>query len=592
MENTIAAILIESLLERIERDRSIGSVSSLEREALSQALVALRNSDAGASTTFSAAPVAALEPIAPAMVAQAKVPAVPAVVVEAVEAVEEPAPLPVAYPAEPVVALVLTAIERDTPTDPDVMLCLDFGTAMSKAFASVKPDEQLELELGAAAGRAGYTLPSSVFIGDNGKAYFGFEALDQSQDLIGSGRERLDSIKSWLSLRREGDLDGEPCVLSKSLNPTALKLTQGDLIRIFLAYLTDMAGIAMASYTIEDKDIQRYALRRFARPCWPDQAQAKWADALMRTMMADAQILADTFSGRWAGGIDVAELKAAVEQLKGLSKKPDYLIAEGVPEPVAVAAGAFEDMENLRDAFMVVDVGAGTTDFGLFVSTRRPGEDEVRVFQVPASIQGLMQAGDKVDGMLRVYIAQKESIDTADNAGRMNMADLGRRIRGLKEALFKSGKLEYALADGTVGQVRLDEFLSDARIGRFASAVEAGFKKSLEAVDGSWLRWLSAPGVHLRVVLAGGSSQLPMMKALAKGSIEINGFKIRREEISPRPQWVEDASEELQAVYPQLAVAIGGSAEYMPETLLAPPVFAGGTTQTKYVAGRMHVAGA
>ncbi|RJP67024.1 MAG: hypothetical protein C4535_12075 [Comamonadaceae bacterium] len=492
----------------------------------------------------------------------------------------------------PEVDLVLTANERSAPTDPDVMLCLDFGTAMSKAFASVQPDEHLELELGVAAGRTGHALPSSVFVGDNGKAYFGFEAIDRSQELIESGRERLDSIKGWLSLRREGDLDGELCVLSKALNPTAFKLTQGDLIRIYLAYLTDMAGMAMASYSLEGKKIQRYALRRFARPCWPDQAQAKWADALMRTMLAEAQILADTFSGRWAGGIDVAELKAAVEKLKRVGKMPDYLIADGVPEPVAVAAGAFEDMENLRDAFMVVDVGAGTTDFGLFVSTRRPGEEEVRVFQVPASIQGLMQAGDKVDGMLRVYIAQKESIDTADNAGRMNMAALGLQIRSLKETLFKAGKLEYVLADGTVGQVGLEEFLADERVQRFGSLVEKGFVDSLRGVDASWLRWLSAPGVSLRVVLTGGSSQLPMMKAMAKGPIQINGFEIRREEVSPRPQWMEDVSEELQAMYPQLAVAIGGSAENMPEALTAPPVFGGGTTQSQYVAGRMQVTGA
>lgn len=576
MENKIAAVLIQSLLERIERDHSIGSVSSLERAALWQALAALTNAGDSAPSTHTA------EPVVPVVVEQTKVP---------VTEFKEPAPGTASTPSLPAVELVLTAIERDSPTDPDVMLCLDFGTAMSKAFASVKPYEHLELELGAAAGRAGHTLPSSVFIGDDGKAYFGFEAIDLSQDLVESGRERLDSIKGWLSLRREGDLDGESCVLGKLLNPTAFRLTQGDLIRVYLAYLTDMAGLAMARHSIEGKKIQRYALRRFARPCWPDQAQATWADAQMRSMMAEAQILADTFSGRWGGGIDVAELKAAVEQLKSLSKKPDYLIVAGVPEPVAVAAGAFEDMENLRDAFMVVDVGAGTTDFGLFVSTRRPGEEEVRVFQVPASIQGLMQAGDKVDGMLRVYIAQKESIDTADNAGRMNMADLGRRIRGLKEALFKAGKLEYALADGTVGHVSLDEFLADERIGRFGSAVEAGFIKSLQALDESWLRFLSGQGVRLRVVLAGGSSQLPMMKALAKGSIQVNGFEIRREEASPRPQWMDDASEELQAVYPQLAVAIGGSAEHMPETLTAPPTFGGGTTQSRYVTGRMQVTG-
>ena len=580
MENKIAAVLIKSLLERIERDQSIGVVSSLEREALLQALAALGEPQISVSEVSTAAPVVS------APVEQAKQP------VAEVKAQGPVAVAAEAAPTLPEVDLVLTANERSAPTDPDVMLCLDFGTAMSKAFASVQPDEHLELELGVAAGRTGHALPSSVFVGDNGKAYFGFEAIDRSQELIESGRERLDSIKGWLSLRREGDLDGESCVLSKALNPTAFKLTQGDLIRIYLAYLTDMAGMAMASYSLEGKKIQRYALRRFARPCWPDQAQAKWADALMRTMLAEAQILADTFSGRWAGGIDVAELKAAVEKLKRVGKMPDYLIADGVPEPVAVAAGAFEDMENLRDAFMVVDVGAGTTDFGLFVSTRRPGEEEVRVFQVPASIQGLMQAGDKVDGMLRVYIAQKESIDTADNAGRMNMAALGLQIRSLKETLFKAGKLEYVLADGTVGQVGLEEFLADERVQRFGSLVEKGFVDSLRGVDASWLRWLSAPGVSLRVVLTGGSSQLPMMKAMAKGPIQINGFEIRREEVSPRPQWMEDVSEELQAMYPQLAVAIGGSAENMPEALTAPPVFGGGTTQSQYVAGRMQVTGA
>lgn len=579
MENKIAAVLIKSLLERIERDQSIGAVSSLEREALIQALAALGDPQISVTAVPVAAPVVAV-PVEPATVA--------------VEEVKTPVPAVVAAAASalPQVELVLTAIERNTPTDTDVMLCLDFGTAMSKAFASVEPLEHLELELGAAAGRTGHTLPSSVFIGDNGKAYFGFEAIDRSQELIESGRERLDSIKTWLSLGRDVDLDDELCVLPKALNPTALKLTRGDLIRIYLAYLTDMAGVALASHKLEDETIQRYALRRFARPCWPDENQAKWADALMRTMMAEAQILADTFSRRWAGGIDVAELKAAVEQLKRLGKRPDYLIAAGVPEPVAVAAGAFEDMENLRDAFMVVDVGAGTTDFGLFVSTRRPGEDKVRVFQVPASIQGLMQAGDKVDSMLRVFISQKESIDTADNAGRMNMAALGLQIRDLKETLFKAGKLEYVLADGTVGQVSREEFLADERVRRFGALVEKGFIESLQAVDASWLRWLSAPGVSLQVVLTGGSSQLPMMKTLAKGPIQVGDFEIRREEVSPRPHWMEDAADELQTMYPQLAVAIGGSAEHMPETLTAPPAFAGGATRSEYVAGRMQVTGA
>lgn len=558
MDNKTAATLLASLMERVEREQTIGIMSSLERQALRRAIVALSE---GSDLTL--APDTAKPPI--------------------IEIVPPP----------PTVELVLDSLARDAPSDPAVLLCLDFGTAMSKAFASVAPNKHIDLALGAAAGTNGYTLPSSVFISDDGMAYFGFEAIDRSQDLIDSGRERLDSIKGWLSLRREGNLDGEACLLLPTLNPTDHRLTQGDMIRIFLAYLTDMAVTALGEHEVGGKEVGRYAKRRFARPCWPDAAQAKWADNLMRSMLAESQILADTFSGRWTGGVAIAELKTAVEQIKVLGKRPDYLIDIGVPEPVAVAAGVIEDRQNLRDAFMVVDVGAGTTDFGLFVSTRMPEnkDDAPRVFQIPASIQGLMQAGDKVDSMLRVFIARKECVDTTDNSGRMILDDLGRRIRGLKEVLFKTGKLEYALADGTVGHVTVDEFLADETMKRFGLAINAGFKKALQAVDDSWLHWLAMDGVRLHVVLTGGSSTLPMMKTLGQGMIEVKEFRILREQVDPRPAWLDQVSGELSAVYPQLAVAIGGAAESLPETLTAPPVFGGGGGRSSYVAGRLQISG-
>lgn len=589
MDNKIAAILLTSLMERVDREQSMGIMSSLERQALQLAIQALVDgNDQPLHPVPSEPPLIETPPVPSDIDVTPTSQAAPVVQKPATESPATSTP-----PALPKVKLLLDAINREKPSDPDVLMCLDFGTAMSKAFAAVAPDEYLDLELGAAAGRNGYTLPSSVFIADDGKAYFGFEAIELSQELVDSGRERLDSIKGWLSLRREGNLDGNAFLLQPALNPTAYKLTQGDLIRIYLAYLTDMADIALGAYQVNEKTVDRYVKRRFARPCWPDAAQAQWADKLMRSMLAEAQILADTFSGRWAGGIDVAELKAAVEEIKILGKRPDYLIDVGVPEPVAVAAGAIADSENLRDGFMVVDVGAGTTDFGLFVSTRMPNneDDAPRIFQVPASIQGLMQAGDKVDGMLRTFIARKESVDTSDSSGRMIMADLGRRIRGLKEVLFKTERLEYALADGTVGHVALEDFLADETVKRFGLAINVGFKKALEAVDDTWLRWLAMDGVRLHVVLTGGSSELPMMKALGLGMIEVRGFRILREPVDPKPEWMDGVSGELSAVYPQLAVAIGGVAETMPETLTAPPVFAGAGGRTRYTAGNLQLSG-
>lgn len=571
MNESIAAALLTSLLERIDRDKTIGTVSSLEREALQRAVRALGGDAPEAPLAKSPAPT----PSGPA--GEAPAPAA------------QHAPVVAELPS---VQLVLNALVEEAPNNPDVMLCLDFGTAMSKGFAQSLDGEHVELALGRSAGGRGHALPSSVFISDDGKAYFGQEAIDLSQDLGASGRQRLDSIKGWLSLRKEGNLDSESCVLEPDLNPTAVRLTQGDLMRIYLAYLTDVATTALAQHEHKGASIGRYVKRRFARPCWPDEKQTDWADSLMRSMLCQAQVLADTFSGRWPGGIPVTELKAAIEQVKKLDRLPSYLIEAGIPEPVAVAAGAFDDMENLRDAFMVVDVGAGTTDFGLFVVTRRSEDDEVRVFQVPASIQGLMQAGDKVDNLLRTFIARKESIDTADNAGRMNMADLARKIRSLKEALFIAGQVDYTLPDGTIGHLTLKEFLADDRVRRFGSLVEEGFRKSLEALDNSWLELLARPGMRLRVVLTGGSSQLPMMRSLAEGPIVVkNTFSIVRERVDARPQWLEQESEELNLVYPQLAVAIGGAAERMPDTLTAPPVFLGGGTQANYVAGRMQISG-
>lgn len=582
MDNKTAGALLASMLERASRDQTLGTVSKLEREAIVAALKAL-GYEGGVTSVSSDREATAGMPDAGKEVAAAP----PA------RANDSSAPS-VQPPVLPSIELALDSLDRRSAAPSGMLMCLDFGTAMSKAFALSFPDDYIELELGAAAGREGYVLPSSVFIADDGKAFFGFEAIEMSEGLVGSGRHRLDSIKGWLSLRKEGNLDSDACLLDKTLNPTSYKLTQGDLIRIYLAYLTDTAELALARHQSNGREIGRSIKRRFARPCWPDPNQAKWADGQMRELLADAQILADTFSGNWAGGIEVARLKAALVELKSLGQRPDYLIDDGVPEPVAVAAGAIAEARNMRDAFMVVDAGAGTTDFGLFVAVRRPGDAgaQRRVFQINASISGLMQAGDKVDGMLRMHIAHKERIDANDTQGRMIMADLTRRIRGMKELLFRTGRLDYVLADETTGTVDLAAFLADEKIQQFGRLLREGFVKALAGVDQSWLNWLAMQDVRLHVVLTGGSSTLPMVKALANGPIDVNGFRIMRAEVDSKPDWMDAAPEAFLSVYPQLAVAIGGTAEQLPETLEGPVVFGGGAGRARYVAGRLQITGA
>lgn len=565
MDKNIAAYLLSSLLQRIDSNQ-IGTISQHERDAIAIAIRSLNGPDpaaSGVSVPSPTSPEVALQSNGSGITEPKNDENVPATAVSEVK---------------PAVVLNLNAIQHSEATDSHALLCLDFGTAMSKAFASLPPSEYIELALGREAGGEGYAVPSSVFIGEDGKAYFGFEAIEHSADLVEVGRGRLDSIKSWLSVSQGQNLDGESSKLPPELNPTNVKLTRGDLIRIYMAYLTDLSCNILSHYSID-----RYVKRRYARPCWPTQEQVAWADKQMRAMLVESQILADTFSGQWRGGIDVALLKDAIEQIKKLDKKPDFLLDIGVPEPVAVAAGAIDQSENMRDAYMVVDVGAGTTDFGLFVHTQGENFDQSKLFQIPGSIHGVMQAGDRVDAMLLNLILNKEKVDSKDSAGSVIAADLRRKIRLLKETLFKTESLDYILSDGTSGRITLAEFLADEVVKRFALGVEKGFKEALDKVDETWLQWLAKEGVKLNVVLTGGSSRLPMMQSLATGYVEVKGHRIVRRASDAKPRWMDDAPEELNTVYPQLAVAIGGAAEVLPDELFGPNRFAGGV-KTSYVA--------
>src|SRR5689334_540218 len=98
-------------------------------------------------------------------------------------------------------------------------------------------------------------------------------------------------------------------------------------------------------------------------------------DAYVGSGLARAQILGDTFHDRWQAGIPVSEAKVALVKVRELAALPEYLLADGVPEPVAAAASLMLRDEAQREMFLVVDVGAGTTDFGLFMLQHNPERD-------------------------------------------------------------------------------------------------------------------------------------------------------------------------------------------------------------------------
>lgn len=521
MDKNFAQAFLESFLERIEHDVTsgkwrIGTISAKEKDAIEFALNLLRGTD----------PTSQL--VNP----------------------------PIKHVDSFEINLNLHSLDFSEPQDKEVTFCLDFGTAMSKAFAIKGDQELIELALGTHAGAtSGYPVESSLFISDDGTLYFGPQAISQSEKAGEAGRMRFDSPKARLSHGLQGDIDRNK--VKDDINPTSIPVTEGDLITLYLAYLTDMA-----CSELENNGISRYTARRFARPCW-DEARNDWAEKHLKRMLAQAQILGDTFHDKWASGIPLITAKTAIDKVKSLGKEPSYLIQEGVAEPVAAAASPLIKGDDQRELFMVIDVGAGTTDFGLFLIQENPEADKCIIRIVPGTVQYLPQAGDRVDSLLKKFILDESGVDQQDSDGELIAAALQNHIRTYKEILFRDGLLEYQLSNHFTGVIKKEDFLNSTLVKNFAKQIENKFIGILSEIGEGFLDLMYMS--KLNVVLTGGGASLPMIERLARWIPEINGKKIICKEAPRVPEWVVDNYDQLAHQYPQLAVAIGGANPTLPQ---------------------------
>ena len=545
MNLSSARLLVENLLERVELDSvtgkfRLGTISLMEKKAL-ETLLTVESEVAPQSKNIGATPVA---PILVQTTSNETANIVP-------EIFEPPLLSQVTHN----VVLDLKSTHFSKPENPEIIACLDFGTSMSKAFAMKRDSTPVELALGKRAGASGYPVDSSLFISDDGILYFGPQAVSMGVAMASLGRVRFDSPKASFSMGEQIDLNRKP--LAHGINPTDINMSEGEMITLYLAYLTDLAVSEL-----EEKGYSRYCSRRFARPCWPEERN-RWAEPLLKRMLAQAQILADTFHDRWQDGLPLAEVKQALIQLASLPTLPDYLLGEGVPEPVAAAASLMLSDEAQRELFLVIDVGAGTTDFGVFLLQSNPDRDICLVRIVPGTILYLQQAGNRIDDLLKFFVLGLEGVDMASPEGSHNLKFLQSTIRLHKEALCRDGIVEVPLANGSRVVVERDAFLGSQLPKAFKQLLNNEVKRVLEEVGDGYLDLMK--NTRLNVVLTGGGADLPMIQELAHGHIEVRGRKIMRRPTSKAPTWISEQYPQFTSQYPQLAVAIGGANPELPK---------------------------
>jgi hypothetical protein len=565
---TINAI-VRSLLQRLDADANSASpqfgrfISSLERKALHELVQVAEVEDA--LTTGSDAQ--RVDPDNPTAKPGEDNP----------EVVEAPAGT--MRNTVPGVLLDDTCFQYSAPQEDDFVLCLDFGTAKSKGFAASKPDpddpdlepEMVELGLGrrdADLDLSVYSLASSIWISDEGRMFAGSEAMRRSAEFVATDlpRRRLDSIKQQLTLanyQQKLDL----MKLEPEINPTSTELSYEDALCFFLAFLTDMAGAELSA-----RGHSRYLARRFTIPSWrPEQRQ--WAASILGRCVGRAQILADTFRGRWTEGIPAQEFKAVHTVAKRHDDRLRYLIdssqythghfSDGLLEPLAAGSGRLWADRDTRNLVIVVDVGAGTTDFSLFWIVQSPKRSLRGAFQVEPCSDSIRMAGDIIDALLLDHIIDLAHGGSSEAIRKKLQTDLRlRSLRGLKERLFKSGVLEVPLVTDQIVKIEREEFERRPGVLAVASEIQKAIANFLRGVHPSWARATDGS----RMVLTGGSAKLPMIQALAHQRWGIGADTFHFAPAADLPPLIAARFDsDFQQEYPQLAVAIGGALPVLDE---------------------------
>jgi molecular chaperone HscA len=447
-------------------------------------------------------------------------------------------------------------------SDSSYRVCMDFGTAMSKAtFVHDGEDDDMEeiqvLKLGVPGDQEQIDevmLVSSVFIDAQGLLWFGQRAVEQAQIAPEGSNSRMDNIKRALSEDNLGES------VSTTYNPTQHQLTYEDIVLAYLAFFTWTINCALLN-DIEAPEIAGNFKRRFAMPCFP-RANARKVESKLKVLLGEAQVLADTFKEDIHQGLPLPRFLSALNQLR--AEKRSYPFIEfSVTEPLGVAGSLLSWQSSQDSLALVVDIGAGTSDFSLYRLNVAVNDDGIKssAGEVDGTARGITEAGNHLDKILMALILKKSGVDASHPKYRNITHALERDIRFHKESLFSpAAEASITLYTGEAVDVSLDEFLEQPAVRLFEDSLRTTLIEILESAHPDWINWVRAnPSRNLTIVLTGGGATLPMAKKLAEGTVTAHGVTIPVAAAKAFPDWLREDYPDLEDHYPRVAVSLGGA---------------------------------
>lgn len=451
--------------------------------------------------------------------------------------------------------------DGDLSRYPRARICIDFGTALSKASVCLDPTLPLEvgvkpLPIGAVARAEHPLLTPSVLYVDGGRLYFGPAGLDQARRGVELQRDPLLSFKTVLGATNVNE--ALAMKLRPTMDPTGT-FRHRDALVLYLAYLDRLIREAIdLAPNIPNPVVN--ARRRYTSPVWrPGSGADKTFELMFNEAAAVSQKLGDLLLS--PEGISIAQSRDALD--RAAASPGNGLLETGIFEPHAAAATALAFTNTPARFVLVFDMGAGTVDMAAFEFDERT--DPPALSEIKEARQCSALAGDEIDRILiELYLRKRGGEKSRDDELRLLRTAI-LSARELKRELFTTGRC--ALKTGWMATtIRVNELMEDQNFRTYLTALRQTIAASLSRVID---RAEAANADMIDIVLAGGGSQLPFMIDLVKSAASLRPTRLamRIGPLSPANALYTGIDPSLRDAFPQIAMSVGGALVEMMPTL-------------------------
>lgn len=436
-------------------------------------------------------------------------------------------------------------------------ICLDFGTAYSKAaaaptdaWAHFEPGMVRPLMLGAHDERGNpFLLDSAVFVDDR-QVLFGRAAIQRADALGDKKRMALKSFKTLLSV---SDLDRALATNAPlSIDPHRI-FQMRDLIVLYLACLLESVARAVAADPAVATASQ--VSYRYAAPAWRSGDSAGMHSVIVQLFgeaeafraLAGKKLLAPE-------GVPLSTISTALPKATAAARPMDMGL---IFEATAAAAYTSVGVEDSGSHMIVVDMGAGTTDIAAIA---RLGP---RAVELPEARVTLKQAGDFIDRIIANSVLEqaKWAKSKDDQAELWNV--LMRQMRDIKESIFEDGRATLRHRGKNIS-LSMRDIERDPDFKSFYKSLGEAFAHGLTAVRGdAVMRGRS----EVQAIAVGGGAAAPFIQALLKKKTTRSTPRVVVRPATPEWAHAREFAGNLAPVFPQLAISLGGA--IAPEGMLA-----------------------